>query len=236
MKTFALAMTAAAANAWGTKYELSISEVEQFTVGLLEGAIGTSVPDVMSCISDAETLVKNVETTYADFKKESFDGVKDGIEMVGTIMESLTDDLKDCKAAVTGIEDLITMAKNFSSPWSFAYHVGKDLLVNGVSIYHDVDGAVTAYEASDYHTFGLDIGAGLNEVFIGGSKNIIGAFGDACTVPTGVEFGEECRMRELCGTGCGLGKCVWTWPTGSTMDDPATACGCEQCDAASYLQ
>ena len=54
-------------------------------------------------------------------------------------------------------------------------------------------------------------------------------FDDPCEVPTGVEFGTQCRMRELCGTGCAEGSCVWTWPSGSTMDDPATKCGCSQC-------
>jgi len=51
-------------------------------------------------------------------------------------------------------------------------------------------------------------------------------FDDDCEVPTGVEFGTQCRMRELCGTGCAEGKCVWTWPTGKGMDDPNTKCGC----------
>ena len=93
------------------------------------------------------------------------------------------------------------MAKHFKSPWSFAYHVGKDLLVNGVAIYHDVDDAIAKYEASDYHGFGEDIGAALKEVFIGDPTHNNG-FDDDCAVPTGVEFGDRCRMQELCGTGC----------------------------------
>jgi hypothetical protein len=34
------------------------------------------------------------------------------------------------------------MASIFASPQSFAWHVGKDLLVNGVQIYHEIDAAV----------------------------------------------------------------------------------------------
>lgn len=230
MKTFALAMTLAAANAWGTRYELSHTEIEQFTIGLIDGAIGTEVPDVMTCIGDVETLTSNVETVYADFKKETFTGVKDGIEMIGTIVDSITTDLQTCEASVTGIENLIEMASHFKSPWSFAYHVGKDLLVNGVEIYHDIDGAVTAYEASDYHTFGEDVGGALNAVFIGTLPSVSG-FDDDCSVPTGVEFGIQCRMQELCGTGCAAGKCLWSYPTGTSMDDPATACACSECKA-----
>ena len=126
------------------------------------------------------------------------------------------------------------MAANFASPWSFAYHVGKDLLVNGVAIYHEVDDAIAKYEASDYNGFGEDIGMALAQVFLGSSQL---EFGDDCEVPTGVDFSTvQCRMRELCGTGCAEGACVWTYPTGTSMDDPATACGCQTCMDTSLLQ
>ena len=38
------------------------------------------------------------------------------------------------------------------------------------------------------------------------------------------EFGAACYMRELCGTGCT--DCNWSWPAGSDMNDPDTACRC----------
>ena len=56
-------------------------------------------------------------------------------------------------------------------------------------------------------------------------------FDDDCSVPTGVDFGIQCRMQELCGTGCAAGKCQWSYPTGTSMDDPATACACSECKA-----
>ena len=121
----------------------------------------------MSCLKDAETLASEVETTYADFKKETFSGVKDGIEMIGTIVKSVSGDVKDCAGGISGIENLVSMAEHFSSPWSFAYHVGKDLLVNGVEIYHEVDDAVAQYEAGSYKGFGEDIGKALAQVFVG---------------------------------------------------------------------
>ena len=161
-QSLALALTTAAASAWGTRYEFSLVDLEQFTIGLLEGAVEAEVPDVMSCIQDAETLVSEVEETYADFKKETFDGVKAGIEEIGTIVTTVTDNIiPDCTAGVSGIESLVDMAEGFSSPWSFVYHVGKDLLVNGVQIYHEVDDAIAAYEAGDFKAFGVDIGKAL---------------------------------------------------------------------------
>ena len=69
--TFALACTTAAVSAWSTRYQFSLDDLEQFTIGLLEGAIEAEVPDVMSCLKEAETLTLEVETNYADFKKET---------------------------------------------------------------------------------------------------------------------------------------------------------------------
>ena len=224
MKTFALAMTAAAATAWSTNYTLTADDAVQFTEGLVEAAIGKEVPDVITCLTDLNTLSSNVETAFNDFKKETFSGVRDGIEMIGTIAEGISTDLQNCEAVEPEFQQLIDMAKKFKSPWSFAYHVGKDLLVNGVEIYHDIDGAVTAYNSGDYRTFGTDVGDALHAVFVGDASL---KFGDDCEVPTGVDFSTvQCRMRELCGTGCAEGACVWTFPTGTSMDDPATACGC----------
>jgi len=90
--------------------------------------------------------------------------------MMGTIAESISNDLQNCEAVEPEFEQLIAMAEQFKSPWSFAYHVGKDLLVNGVEIYNDIDGAVTAYNGSDYKTFGTDVGDALHAVFVGESS------------------------------------------------------------------
>ena len=174
MKSYALAMIAASASAWSNHYEFSVTDLEQFGIGLVWGAIEQELPNVKSCIQDAETLVTDVETAYADFKKETFDGVKNGIEEIGTIVKSIATDISDCKAGVTGIENLIHMAEGVSSPWSFAYHVGKDLLVNGVDIYHDIDDAITKYDSSDFRGFGEDVGKALASVFVGEKESTYG--------------------------------------------------------------
>merc|ERR1712226_1301640 len=86
---------------------------------------------------------------------------------------------------------------------------------------------------TDYQEMMIDSGLAYGEDSASESESeeeeSLQGFDDDCSVPTGVEFGAACRMRELCGTGCAEGSCVWTWPSGSTMDDPATKCGCSQC-------
>lgn len=88
---------------------------------------------------------------------------------------------------------------------------------------------------SDWEQRMVDSGLAFGEESGSESESEDG-FDDDCSVPEGVEFGAACRMRELCGTGCAEGKCVWTWPSGSTMDDPDTKCGCQECSATDFLQ
>ena len=65
------------------------------------------------------------------------------------------------------LKKLEAMLKEFKDPKSFAYHVGKDLLVNGTNIYHQISDAVTQYKAGKYEAFGEDIGDSLALVLIG---------------------------------------------------------------------
>ena len=169
--TFALAMGIAAANAWGTRYGFALGDVENFIEGLIIGALEAEIPDVMTCITDGEKVVTDVEVAYADFKKESFDGVKDGIVELGTIVGDIATTVHACMGDVSAIENLIKMADNFKNPLSFAYHVGKDLLVHGVDIYHEINDAITQYDANNYYGFGEDVGKALAQVLVGAEEH-----------------------------------------------------------------
>lgn len=64
------------------------------------------------------------------------------------------------------------MVAVFDSPLSFAYHVGKDLLINGVDIYHDVDTAVTDYKNQNWDDFGYHVGHAAAKAFLGDESQI----------------------------------------------------------------
>ena len=59
------------------------------------------------------------------------------------------------------------MVSIFESPVSFAYHVGKDLLINGVEIYHEVDTAIGDYKVGDWNGFGYNIGKAAAKTILG---------------------------------------------------------------------
>lgn len=50
------------------------------------------------------------------------------------------------------------MVASWTSPLSFAYHVGKDLLLNGVDIFHEIEDAIDDYKKKDFYDFGVNVG------------------------------------------------------------------------------
>lgn len=75
--------------------------------------------------------------------------------------------ITDCKGVVADLEKLEKMAAIFESPTSFIYHVGKDLIVNGSQIYHEIDDSVTQYKNQNYEKFGEDVGMALAKLILG---------------------------------------------------------------------
>lgn len=75
--------------------------------------------------------------------------------------------MTDCSQIKADWKKLEAMAEIFSSPQSFAYHVGKDLLVNGVDIFHEIQDAVDSYKNQDWTKFGIDIGEAAAKTILG---------------------------------------------------------------------
>ena len=53
------------------------------------------------------------------------------------------------------------MASEFASPTTFAWHLLKDLVVNGVDIYREITDSVTQWRSGNYLYFGKDVGRAL---------------------------------------------------------------------------
>jgi hypothetical protein len=73
---------------------------------------------------------------------------------VGKILFEATTDISNCPAITGDFKKLEAMAAIFSSPQSFAYHTGKDLVINGRSIFAKVNAAVADYKQQDFEGFG----------------------------------------------------------------------------------
>ena len=64
------------------------------------------------------------------------------------------------------------MAAIFDSPTSFAYHVGKDILVNGVQIFQEIETAVADYKSQKWEDFGYTVGEATAKTLLGSGEQI----------------------------------------------------------------
>jgi hypothetical protein len=112
---------------------VDVKMLEEIVGGILLGAIDAEgFTDINSCIKDAEEVFGDAKIAVADFKKKDVSAVIAGIKEVAELMKVVKKGMSDCSSLKADWEKLTKMIAIFDSPTSFAYHVGKDLMVNGV--------------------------------------------------------------------------------------------------------
>lgn len=65
---------------------------------------------------------------------------------------------------------IVQMLKSIRNPISFSMHVGKDIILNGVSIYSNLTSALNDYDQQNWEAFGKDLGSAFDLVFFGSHK------------------------------------------------------------------
>jgi len=142
-------------------------EAGEIAAGIVEGFIGA--PDVQACIQK-RTLGADIEEVVKDFDKKTPGDVLKGLKLLAQALKGLPDELKACKAVESDVEEIISAIKTMNSPTSFAFHVGKDLIVNGADIYHEIYNAVSDYKAQKWLEFGVQVGTALHKLIIGAAE------------------------------------------------------------------
>jgi len=140
-------------------------EAGEIAAGIAEGFIGA--PDVQACVQKTVTTVGDVEDVIKDFEKKTAADVLKGLKLLAQAFEGLPADLKACKAVESDVEEIISAFKQMSSPKSFVFHVGKDLIVNHNDIFHEIYTAVNDYRAQKWLDFGIQVGTALHKLIIG---------------------------------------------------------------------
>ena len=75
--------------------------------------------------------------------------------------------MSDCSNIKADWARLEALAAVFTSPRSFAYHVGKDLIINGKDIYHEISDAIVQYDNQQWEQFGIDVGTAAAKTILG---------------------------------------------------------------------
>lgn len=118
--------------------KLELVDVAKFVEGLIYGIVKQESQGLDTCISDVETIGSDVAIAVGDFEKETFDGVKAGLLEIGNTVKLIPGAVKDCKSVETDLSNIVKMAEIFASPLSLIYHVGKNLIVNGIDIFKKI--------------------------------------------------------------------------------------------------
>merc|ERR1712193_118587 len=79
----------------------------------------------------------------------------------------LTKDLDKMKDCLANTESEIKDLEALKHPKEFAFHVGKDLMVNHADIFRDVSASIDDYHAQKWENCGKDTGAALSKLLVG---------------------------------------------------------------------
>lgn len=148
--------------------ELDRLKLTAIVEGVLQGALhAEGFDDINHCIADAEHVFADAEAAYTDFKAGGADKVIAGLKQLADLMSTVKAGMSDCSNLKADWSRLETMVSVFNSPTSFAYHVGKDLMVNGQDIFSELETAVTDYESANWKDFGFQVGEAAAKTLIG---------------------------------------------------------------------
>ena len=113
--------------------------------GVVYGIV-EDIPEIGECITGAFGAADDIVEAVKAFKNGGASNVKKGLKLVGEAIKEIPDVMKACMSMPEEIEKIEKLIASFSNPWTFAYHVGEDILVNGVNIINEVNTAISAYD------------------------------------------------------------------------------------------
>lgn len=150
------------------------SAVVQVFDGVLDGiadASGVRAEDVKACIRSASEVVIDFEEAVRLLETGKAGNVIEALQKFAEGLEELPDAINDCEKPTVEVinlaRKLTAMIASMRSPQSFAFHIGKDLIVNGKDIYHEVFTAVDDWKAGNWHDFGFQLGKAMFQIFVG---------------------------------------------------------------------
>lgn len=138
---------------------------------MLRGALDAEgFDDISKCLKDAEVVIGDVEVIFEDLEAHKASKILDALKKFANLMKTVKAGMSDCSHIKADWEKLAKMAAAFDSPTTFAWHLGKDLLVNGVDIWKEVNEAVADYKAAKWNDFGYQMGEAAAKTLIGTEK------------------------------------------------------------------
>jgi len=130
--------------------------------GVVYGSLGSLPADLNTCLTDAEGLYNELETTYENWEWTwNLDVI---LPELGEVIQDVSDvcqTVSDCNKALgdakSDISKVLSIVKG-TSPIGWLVEAG-EIAWNSVNIYQDVSAAITDFQSGRYFDSGYDIGA-----------------------------------------------------------------------------
>jgi hypothetical protein len=126
--------------------------------------------DMDTCLSDSNTIVADATEAVEDFMKKDISDITAGLQKIANMVSEVGTAAKDCASIPSDVKKMEDIVKNFNSPAAFAWHVGKDLLVNGKDIYNDINSGISDFHSKNWNHFGQDIGNAASKILLGAAE------------------------------------------------------------------
>lgn len=136
-----------------------------FLMGVTEG-FGLKMEE--QCVADAESLIADVQAAYALMQKKTPEAMMEALKDLSEAMKvKWPKAAASCQATEDELKEILKALDAFDNPKAFAYHVGHDLVVNGVDIFKNVNESVGHIKSKEYHDGGYSMGQALNLLVVG---------------------------------------------------------------------
>lgn len=136
--------------------------------GILVGAVkAEGLEHIEDCVKDGDKIILDTYHAVQDFEKKDPADIAKGLALMGEVVKEIPAAVKECGLVSVDLAKLTKMAAAFTNPASFVIHVGKDLIINGVTIYREIKDSTVQWHNGEYEKFGEDVGMALAKIILG---------------------------------------------------------------------
>merc|ERR1712085_71284 len=144
----------------------------QAAIQLIEGvALGMGFDVADDCIDAGVDLMTQMDAAYVLIQDKSAISMAKAMKIIAFALEKdMAPASTACGATKDEMEKLFESLDIMEHPKQFVYHMGHDLVVNGIDIYKQINESVAYYSTQDWKKMGESIGEALDLIIVGTGK------------------------------------------------------------------
>ena len=140
------------------QFRSDVNNVEEFIAGMIFGLIQKDdLSNIQTCLTDADTLEKQVEEAIADLSKGDLNDLIAGAKILMQIISELPTDLKNCQSMQGDLNRIVAWANQFTDPQVFIQTVTNNVLAHFAVITSDITKATSDFNDAKFYDAGSDV-------------------------------------------------------------------------------